>query len=314
MNTSFADDKQFAWDATSISSSQRCMRYYYYNIVMGYQPKNKSVHLEFGGWFASGLERFHQDLATGTEYEQAVINMVRRALMDTWNHGKDPDGNPVKGTGVPWVAMDRFGVEEKGKSRENLIRTLIWYVTEFKDDDLETYVDSNGVPAVEHTFKLPVDNDVIFCGHLDRLAVKDDAFFVTDNKTTKAGLAPYYYEQFATDGQMSMYTFAGKSIFSVPVRGVIIDAAQIMVSFTRFGRSPTFRTDAQLTEWYDNTMYHIDHVRYLSGEGYFPMNLASCGNYGGCPFRSVCGRDPAVRPNVLKTDFAIRIWDPLVER
>jgi hypothetical protein len=315
INTSFTEQgDQFAWDATSITSAQRCMRYYYYNIVMGWQPRTKSVHLLFGGWFASCLEHFHQNRVTGMTYEEALHTMVLEALTETWHHAKDEEGNRVAGTGLAWEAKDRFGAPEKGKSREGLVRSLIWYVEEFKDDNLETYVTEEGEAAVEHSYKLPVDNDVIFTGHLDRLTLENGVPFITDNKTTATALTPYYFEQFKTDGQMSMYTYAGSIIFSMPVKGVIIDAAQIMTTFTRFARSPTLRTQGQLNEWYDNTMYTIETARHLSREKYFPMNLASCGNYGGCPFRSVCGRDPSIRPNILKGDFTKRIWDPLIER
>jgi hypothetical protein len=314
-NTSFTDKgDQYAWDATSLTSAQRCMRYYYYNIVEGYQPRGKSVHLLFGGWYASALEHYHIDRTAGLSHKEAMHKMVRETLIETWQHARDEDGKRVEGTGLPWKATDRYGQPESAKSREGLIRSLIWYVETFEHDDLETYITSDGKPAVEHTFKLPVDGDIIFAGHLDRLTVKNGDPFVTDNKTTSAALGPYYFDQFKTDGQMSMYTYAGSVIFSMPVKGVIIDAAQVGVTFTRFSRNPTLRTKGQLNEWYDNTMYTIETARHLAREKYFPMNLASCGNYGGCPFRSVCGRDPAVRPNILKGDFQKRIWDPLVER
>lgn len=36
--------------------------------------------------------------------------------------------------------------------------------------------------------------------------------------------------------------------------------------------------------------------------------------YGGCPFRTVCGKDPKVRRQWLESMFAKRIWDPLTVR
>ena len=54
---SFQNGLQFAWDATSLSLAQTCLRKYYYTMIRGVQPRNKSVHLIFGGIYASSLER-----------------------------------------------------------------------------------------------------------------------------------------------------------------------------------------------------------------------------------------------------------------
>lgn len=311
----FAHGYQYAWDSTSIKLAQECLRKYKYVMIDHWTPARKSPHLLFGGWYASALERYHKGVAGGATNEEAVIETVWQALKDTWEYAFDEEGNPKlneagEQIGAGWVS------DHNTKTRENLIRSIIWYLDHFGDDDtLKTVIRADGTPAVEHTFKLEVDNGVILCGHLDRVVTYGDDPYITDNKTTGHTITAHYFKQFSPDTQMSLYTFAGKAIFGVPVKGVVIDGAQIAVGFTRFERGFTFRTEDQLEEWYDDVMSDIERAQQATVDQNFPMNPASCGNYGGCQFRDVCAAAPSVREAYLKADFVKRKpWNPLEVR
>lgn len=300
---------QFAWDSTSIKLAETCLRKYQYKIYERWQPQRKSVHLLFGGWYATALEDFHKAVAEGVPYDDAVCDVVHEALIATWHHEEDEHGEPIEGTGGPWVS------DHNTKTRENLIRTIVWYLDQFRDDPCQTVVLSDGTAAVEHSFKLPVDNDIILCGHLDRLVDYSGKLYIQDQKTTGSTITARFFDGFSPDTQMSLYTFAGRAIFGLPVKGIMIDGAQIAVGFTRFERGFAFRDDAQLSEWYDEAMYTITRAREAAAAGHFPMNPSSCGNYGGCEFRHICSRSPAVRANFLAGDFTQgEQWNPLIER
>jgi hypothetical protein len=135
-----------------------------------------------------------------------------------------------------------------------------------------------------------------------------------DQKTTGGTVGTYYFDQFSPNNQMSGYAWAGQTILKSPIRGVIIDAAQIAVNFTRFERGITTRTPDQLDEWYDSALYTIRAAREAATEQRWPMNLSACGNYGGCPFRQLCSRSPSVRENYIKSDYDAHNWDPLKAR
>src|SRR5690606_16303408 len=120
---------------------------------------------------------------------------------------------------------------------------------------------------------------------------------------------------FKPDTQFSMYTFASKMVYGAPVKGVIIDAAQITVGFSKFGRTPTYRTDEELDEWYTETMMLINRMRGYGDAGFYPRNPASCFNFGGCAFRDICSRPPQFRENFLEGDFVKRPrWEPIQSR
>ena len=301
---------QFAWDSTSIKLAETCLRKYQYKMIEGWQPDRKSVHLLFGGWYASALESYYKYVADGIDPVEAEIEIIWEALQETWEYDLDEAGEPIPGTGAPWRS------DHNTKTRENLIRTIVWYLDQFGEDDSSTtLILSNGKPAVEHSFRLEVDNGLMFAGHLDRLVDYSHQVYIQDQKTTGSTISGRYFDGYNPDSQMSMYTFAGKTIFGIPIKGIMIDAAQIAVGFTRFERGFTFRSDDQLNEWYDNTLYHIERAREATRENHFPLNPSSCSQFGGCEFRGICSKAPGIRENFLKGDFVRgKRWDPLEAR
>lgn len=363
-----SEGRQWAWDSTSLKDAETCLRLYYYRHIEGWTPARKSVHLLFGGWYATALERYHKLLALGSTEDEALAKVVHEALIATWFYPPCPDCSgrghfdvteqarqqmtwagkvdwaheeceKCFGTGVlrdegkPWESDHNF------KTRENLIRTIIWYIDQFGEDDpLKVVHLADGTPAVEYSFTFELTDSLVYCGHIDRLVEYQGELYVQDQKTTGTTVTQRYFEQFHhPDTQMTGYTFAGKVIASKPVKGVIIDAAQIAVGFSRFDRGFTFRTPAQLEEWHSTSLYHIERAR-ISTDAYnslvraneyststeekykhleiaFPMNPTSCDKYGGCAFKSVCSRSPEVRPQFLKADFVQGPrWNPLERR
>lgn len=113
---------------------------------------------------------------------------------------------------------------------------------------------------------------------------------------------------------MSLYSIAAKVVFNTPVKGVIIDAAQIAVGFTEFGRGMTYRTDEQSEEWLRDVKIWIDLAKGYAEAGYWPQNDTACDKYGGCTFRKVCSKSPQVRDIFLNSDFVKRPWNPLSVR
>lgn len=302
MSKSFRDGAQFAWDATSLTLAQTCLRKYKYRLIDGWQPRRLSVHLLFGQVYATALEHFYKYRAEGQTIDEALVAVVHEAMISTWNSEKQ-------------IAVE---FDHNAKTRFNLIRSIVWYIDEFGEEStsgIQTHHLSDGKPAVELSFTLNITDEIVFCGHLDRVVSYGGDLYVMDQKTTGTTITPRFFDGFKPDNQMSMYTFAGQAILHSPVKGVIIDGAQIAVGFTRFERGFTFRTQAELDEWFDEALDLIAHVRQSTLEQKFPMNRTACGNYGGCEFRNVCSRSPQVRDQFLKADFVkAPVWDPLSRR
>lgn len=302
-----AKGRQWAWDATSLETASACLRKYYYMMQANIRPASSSVHLLFGGAYAAALERFYLLRAEGLSVEDALRDIVRFALVKTYEY--DADGNPKQP--VPFL--------DNNKSRLSLIRSLVWYVDQFAvedDDGIKTYHLADGKPAVELSFMVEFDGDIAWCGHLDRVVEYGGSLYWMDQKTTSQALGPYYFDGYRPHNQFMGYTWAGQVVLQSPVAGGIVDAAQIGVNFTRFMRQPITYAAAQLEEWRENALYHIAAARTAAESGRFPMNLASCGNYGGCPYRRLCAKSPSVREQFILGDYVHpeQPWDPAVPR
>lgn len=293
---SFDANGQFAWDQTSINLAQTCLRKYKLKILEGWESQSQSDHLIFGRIYASALELYHKKIAEGLDDDAATIEVVRYALVESWG----------------WTSLHNT------KTRPNLIRTIIWYLAEFgQNDTLKTYTLQNGKPAVELSFAFEFYDDFLLTGHLDRVVTHtdDNDLYITDNKTTGTTISSYYFNQFNPDNQMSLYAIAGRAILKSPIQGVIIDAAQIAVHFSRFARATVFRAEDQLEEWNQVALETILSARQAVQRDYFPPNFTACNNYGGCEFRSVCSSPTALRNGMLKSNFTkTRGWDPLETR
>ena len=296
---------QLAWDSTSLGALKTCPRYYQLNILQGFVSKIEGVHLRFGREFHAALELFDRLRAEGIDTETATLRVVRHMLISTWDEV----------LGRPWSS------DEPTKTRESLVRSVIWYLEQFANDPLETIILANGQPAVELSFRFEIGyvmattgEAVLICGHLDRGVKFQDRPWVADRKTTKSQLNQDFFAKFSPDNQMSLYSIAGTLIFNEPIAGIIIDAAQMGATFCRFQRAMTPRTKMQLDEWMEDLWFWLSLAETFAKANYWPMNDKSCNMYGGCPYRQICGASPEIRPALLKGLYHRRGWDPLQTR
>lgn len=302
--SSLSPNLQLAWDSTSLRSLQTCPRKYFYEIVDGWEPKRRSVHLTFGIWVHEAKEEYDRRRAEGANHESSVLAVVRRMMRATWDRER----------GRPWVSDD------VNKNRGTLIRTIIWYFEQYKEDPIETVKFADGKPAVELSFSFDTSyhtsagETYVLCGHLDRIGRMGQQTFVCDIKTTKHTISDSFFASFTPGVQFSLYSLAAKVVYSLPTSGVIVDGAQVAVTFSRFERRPSPRAEVQLNEWYEGLQYWLQAAEKYASEDFWPMQEESCGNYGGCPFRPICSKPPSMRAEWLKADFVRRTWDPLKVR
>jgi PD-(D/E)XK nuclease superfamily len=300
---------QYAWDSTSLGWFKKCPRLYFYQMIEGWRKKETAIDLRFGILYHQALELYDRQKTENVPHKDSLISITAFLLQATW----DCDG--------PW------DTGRTDKNRYTLIRSVIWYLDQFgPNDPAETIQLANGKPAVELSFKMELDwgpaeysgtqelhcQPYLLCGHLDRIVNFLDGTYVMDHKTTKTQPSQYYFDRYDPDNQMTIYTIAAKVIFQTPVRGVIIDAAQIAVGFSRFVRGFTYRTDNQLEEWLIALRSYLVSAERFAVEGYWPMNDTACFT---CHFRNICSKDPAVRQNFLESEFTQEDpWNPLKVR
>jgi len=297
---------QFAWDSVSLGELKTCPRKYYYTIIEGWQPILRSDHLTFGIHYHRALELYDHRKAEGQSHNDALDCAVKYCLEET----------VVRLPGDRWRPWTS---QEPNKNRETLLRTVVWYLDQFEQDAAQTIILQNSKPAVELSFRFEIDYQIdsqpaLLCGHLDRIVEFTGKKFVLDHKTTKYNIDDRYFAQFNPDNQMSLYSLAAQIVYGEPVRGIIIDAAQVLVNSSRFLRGFTFRHKSETDEWLSEVNYWLAQAQHFAQSGVWPKNDKSCGFYGGCPFREVCASAPSFRETLLNASFRRRVWDPLIPR
>ena len=317
---------RIAWDSTTLGALKTCPRLYKYIYLDGWSSAEESVHLRFGTEYHSALQDYDKERAIGATHDDALHDVVRELLIRTADYHPDPDSKAGK-----------------YKSRNVLVRAVIWYLDEHRDDPAKTYIMQDGKAAVELSFRFELDwgpsselsmgaegetglrQPYLLCGHLDRVVEFGGSLFVMDHKTATTTLSGYYFDQWSPQNQMTLYTVASQVVIDSPVKGVIINACQLMLDYdksgdygARFVRGFTYRTPDQLREWLGDLRYWLDLAEKYATEDHWPMNDQSCSMYGGCRFRDVCSKSPQVREQFLKTDFTKlppdKVWNPLVPR
>ena len=162
---------------------------------------------------------------------------------------------------------------------------MIDYLDKFKDDPATTVVRENGEAATELSFRFELDwgpdgwhkgdhytnadpQPYVLSGHLDRVVSYNDDLFVMDRKTTTTTPSQYYMDQYSPNNQMTLYTLAGQVVLGASIKGVIIDAAQVLLEKpNNYVRGFTYRTHDQLNEWLNDLRFW-----FRSAENYAPLS------------------------------------------
>lgn len=302
---------QYAWDSTSIGLFKTCPRLYEYTMVRGYTSKKDNLHLRFGAEFHLALQNYATCKNEGFSHDEAVWEAMF-CLQQRLATDPLPEGDEK--------AM-------KYKSLDSLRQLVIDYLDYYERDPAKTYVMADGKPAQELSFRFELDfgptaaegQPYILCGHIDRVVDFNGQLMVLDHKTTTTTLGSYYFNQYEPHNQMSLYTLAGKVVLNTPVKGVIIDGAQILlVAENRFIRGFTYRTQEQLEEWLLSLSFLLGYAEACAEENYWPMNDTACDKFGGCKFREICSKSPQVRDKFLAMGFTElpleERWNPLQNR
>lgn len=313
---------QYAWDSVSLTSILSCPRRYQYQIILGLTPNAPgfAIALVFGILFHYGMEWYHKARAAGKTHDEAVFASVRR-LLDHPATATLPIDDDIEQAKSLHDADEDDGIDlrnSKIRTRYYLFRAVIWYLEHYEEDPCETIILPSGAPAVELSFRVPLQIDVLgtdllLCGHIDRGVVFNGGVYAKDYKTTKS-LTRQWFGMFELSHQMTGYTLAGNVIFEQDKtpRGVIIDGVALQVGAVKFARQPTKRTKGQIGEYFELLRMVRDNAINFAQSGHYPMNTASC--YF-CEYKEICKQPPEFRDRYIRQHYTSRPgWNPLENR
>jgi hypothetical protein len=263
-------------------------------------------------WHCEGLEKYKNKKGNPAKCPYAHAGM--------WFPGDKPD---VCGEcGSTTSQEKRYLPIHPSKNRIGLIRMLIWYIDDQPEemaDGLHPYIFPDGTKAVELSMRIPLPwtnafgEQYILTGHLDYIGVFGEEMFPVDNKTTAHPLDAKFFGGYSPHYQMDTYDLMVTMQFpDLPLKGILIDAAQVLVGGAKFARHAIYKTDAQREEHWEQIKFWINLAEQFAIDKRWPMNKRNCWL---CPFKNVCNKDPEERERYLNVGFTKRpVWDPLVPR
>jgi len=237
-----------------------------------------------------------------------------------WAPGAPPDQCPACHS--PVITSRQYVPDDQKKNRQTLVRALIQYGLDQPDDladGLMPYVFSDGTMAVELSGRMPLPwrntfgEQYILTWNFDYIGVFGDEKYIVDNKTTAKSLDDKFFDAYSPDTQFDNYDLIASIAFpALDIKGMMIDAVQMLVGGFEFGRRAYAETETQREEHLADLRVWLNDAEHSALTGYWRMNKRNCWL---CPFKQVCSQAPENREAFLKNHFNKGpVWDTLQER
>jgi len=284
------------YDTTKVKTFSECERKYFYEYILGWRPKQASIHLVFG-------EAVHLAL------EHAIV------------HG--------------WTARAKRGAVEKAEAHYRkyfppeldeqnfpkvpsmIVDMLELYQYHYSEDRLQ-------VEKTEISGVVPLSEDRALLFRIDAIASRDGIYYVLEHKTGSR-LSKTWTDQWMLSEQVGTYTHALYCMYEhQKVGGVIINGLIFKKSGVDLVRIPVHLSYEMISAWLWDINHRIDMIewnlealRESSVEDpvmrAFPRRPGSCTNWGRvCPFHDFCTAwpNPLKRHSDVPIGFIRYWWDP----
>ena len=281
----FDGDRQIRWDASSIDKAAACHLLYKRSYIDGLRHR--------AGPWSGGARSWGSVMHAGLDaYDVARTRQGVGSLL------------PLEAGIRAMIATGFSNEDENARTLGTAVRALTWYDHQYANDGYQTAVLPSGEPAIEVRFELPIPGtDYRFSGRMDRIVTQGEQVYIMEHKTTTTTLGSYFFDRYHPSYQTGAYCWAAQQLFGQPASGVIIDAIQTAVGFTRCARQTVTLSPSQLNEWFDAVRSQINGVELARAKGRWHPNFAACNNYGGCDYRSIDALPPEFREGLIASEF-----------
>lgn len=267
--------------------------------VLRLSPKAISPDLHGGGAVARGLEVFRRDFyGEGKTLDESIRGMFL-AFTKFWGDYEPP--------------------EKHKKTYVNMFNALLSYVEHYppEKDHVQPHRTSNGAPAVEYTFAVPLPINhpetnlpLIYGGRFDMIGEMANELWIVDEKTT-GGFGPKWSEQWVMRSQFIGYTWACRLYEYPQLQGAIVRGIAILVKEFRHLEAIVQIPQWQVDRWYENMIRTVQRMVDAYTSNIWDMDYGNtCSSYSGCSYNMLC---TAPRPEIWYNEFEERIWNPLAK-
>lgn len=246
---------------SKIEAFEACPRFYYYRYERHLEPKKFNENTSFGSLFHLARQVYYE---TGNDLQAAY--------------------QAIKMGAAEYLMYEGF--HEKAEDLVLYVADAIEaYSKHYKDDKIERI-------AFEVPFETEIgDKPWPITGRLDGVVVADREVWVEEVKTTGWPIATFV-RQMTLDGKTTCYVWAARKITGRLVQGALLDIVykKRNQSGFDFHREVLPRTDFNIQEWHDATVYKLKQIDECREKGVWPHNYKQCGSMYGktCPYIDVC--------------------------
>ncbi len=308
-------------DSTMLTCFDSCPQRFFNEYCVRISPSGISPDLHAGGAIAQGFETIRTALYRDNLPLIEALGAGYISFTKFWGAYEPPIGHP--------------------KTYVNSFCAIVDYFRQYPphEDPLQPYRTTNGAPALEFNFGIPLSinhpqtgDPILFSGRFDMLAKNTHAnntLCILDEKTTKS-FYKNWARQWIMRGQFFGYIWAAQ-YYGLPcdhfcVRGIAIQKTQ----YQHLQHGPAQVPAFLIERWHHWMLWKIqemvDHWKDMEscakafasewdGEDnphqYWPQSFGeACTNYGGCSYTGICTQPD---PRRWYYDFERRIWDPLAK-
>lgn len=289
---------------SQVSMYESCNRKHLFSYILGLKGDSIAPAPTFGKAWHRAMDVVWNDLCSdGTT--NVISNgdpgtLVRRAF-DAWQEEWTSEGFP----GILDITPDQ---EEELKARTPF--TALGMVEEYIPIRRE-FLEDIELISVEQPFLVPLsqDEDLWYCGVLDKVIKYKGRVYIVDHKTTsaykvKGGFKASFTESFSPDTQIDGYAYAGRMLWGDKFKGIFVDGALVHKNVhDKYCLLPIERQTAQIDSWLWETLDKIQRIekdkkRALASQEevseieYLPAaikNTSSCWSFNTpCTYTDLC--------------------------
>lgn len=282
-------------DSTILLTSA-CPTKFFYNFCLGLSPVEKSIHLHAGGAFAHGVEHVRKNFYLHKQPLDVALMNGWKEFINYWGDYEAPENSYKDFVNVSAALFDYF------------------YNYNPSNDYVQPFIKSDGSPAVEFTFSIPLPinhpdtgEPLIYGGRCDMVGVYNNILCVVDEKTTYA-FSGEWAKLFSMRGQFMGYTWAAQQ-FDMPASMCIVRGIGIQQRSIKHLEAIMQFPQWQIDRWYEEMLKKVQYLVDCWKTKDFPLNYGDiCSAYGGCPNIDLC---TSPTPEAWLPSFATRRWNPL---
>lgn len=289
-------------DHTAMIAAKRCLRYYFYRIVLGRAPREDAPYFAWGSAYHKyremlekgyGINGDKPKLFDESKAQESYV-LAAQAGLDYWKkHGRDQE----LGSKFEFMTTERL--------LKSFMKAYDYWAREKKQGKIE-------VIAIEQTFNVELPDGSHRSGRADQIVRWNGKLWGRDFKTTSKDTA-FYERSIDPNEQFTGYTYAEGKLCGEPIQGQIIELLFNGKPTKSDPKGPEIvekvasRTPYQLAAWEREHIFYKGIIDKARETDIWPMQEVTCPF---CPFHSVCKQgSEAGMMYQLESQYTVKPWD-----